>query len=307
MRSRWRYLVPNAITATSIALGLVSIQASLDGHYRSAAWWALYAAFTDKLDGFVARALKASSSFGGQLDSFADFLCFGVAPATLVYGFFRTTPGAGWTDGMRAAMLPALALTYVLCVASRLARFNLTVDSPGAGRFFFGVASTFGGGMLCALFVTLLKYGDPAWSAADPIGADWRLLDGARLDGAMRLLPLMLPATGLLMVSTLRVPKLGRTHRPGVDALQVANLVCGYSLGLARRVPEYLAVGALCYLLVSVYYHCTRPAARAARQPRLFGDEPEADEDPAGAGGSAGGGGALDGEEPRALEAAGRG
>jgi CDP-diacylglycerol--serine O-phosphatidyltransferase len=274
-RSKLRYLAPNAITATSIVLGMISIQRSLDGHYRSAAWWAMFCAFTDKLDGFVARAFKASSAFGAQLDSFADFLSFGVAPATAVYGFFRATPALGWTSGWQAYALPLLALSYVLCVAARLARFNITVDThPGGGRFFYGVASTMAGGALCALFITLLKYGDPGWLPADPIGSDWRLLGPLRLDGAMPLLPFALPLFGYAMVSTLRVPKLGRTRRPMVDALQVANLTAGYSLGLARRVPEYLIAGAIAYLLLSVYYHLTSKAAREARLPPLFEDQP---------------------------------
>ena len=100
-----RYLVPNALTSMSVALGLLSIQASLAGSYRMAAWWAMYCVLTDKLDGLAARALKASSGFGAQLDSFADFLSFGVAPATLVVGFFASRQDLGWTEGWRATAL----------------------------------------------------------------------------------------------------------------------------------------------------------------------------------------------------------
>src|SRR2546428_565183 len=115
-----RYLAPNVVTSLSIAFGLASIESSLSGHYRTAAWWAMFCVLTDKLDGFVARALRATSPFGAQLDSFADFLSFGIAPATLFCAFFRAVPGAGWSEGWCRVAVPLLALVYVFCVAARL-------------------------------------------------------------------------------------------------------------------------------------------------------------------------------------------
>src|SRR5437762_840772 len=83
---RLKDLPPNAITAASVVFALVAIQHAIAGAHRSAVWWVLLCVLSDKLDGSVARALRASSTFGGQLDSFADFLSFGVAPATIFYG-----------------------------------------------------------------------------------------------------------------------------------------------------------------------------------------------------------------------------
>ena len=75
---RLRYLAPNLITAASLVFGLVSLSAAHRGDWRLAGWMIIYAVMCDRLDGLVARRLKATSEFGVQLDSFADFLNFGL-------------------------------------------------------------------------------------------------------------------------------------------------------------------------------------------------------------------------------------
>src|SRR5438094_85515 len=92
----WRYLVPNAITATSLTFAILSVINSIDGNTVPAAWFALYCVLTDKLDGFAARLLGGSSAFGVQFDSFADFASFGVAPAALFYSFLAAAPPLGF-------------------------------------------------------------------------------------------------------------------------------------------------------------------------------------------------------------------
>src|SRR4051812_1624537 len=79
-----RYLAPNLITLSSMIFGLVSLWSAHNGNFALAAWLIIYAVLCDRIDGLVARALKATSELGMQLDSFADFLNFGVAPAYLV-------------------------------------------------------------------------------------------------------------------------------------------------------------------------------------------------------------------------------
>jgi hypothetical protein len=93
-------------------------------------------------------AADASSTFGAQLDSFTDFFSFGVAPTVLIYAFFHATPSAGWTTGPRAILLPIIALGFLICVASRLSRFNATREQPAAKRMFVGWPTTYIGGML---------------------------------------------------------------------------------------------------------------------------------------------------------------
>src|SRR5258706_16081804 len=127
-----RYLVPNAITAASIAFGALSLQASVAGRPVEAAWWILYCVFTDKVDGLVARRLKATSAFGMQLDSLADVIAFGVAPATAPYAFLAAHPEIGWSTGWALWAMRGIAIGYVICTAVRLARFNVISDTPGA-------------------------------------------------------------------------------------------------------------------------------------------------------------------------------
>lgn len=268
-----RFLVPNAVTSIGIAFAAVALQRAIDGEYRTAAWWVMYCVLTDKVDGAVARRLRASSAFGAQLDSFADFFSFGVAPATVLYAFFSSTPSAGWADSTHRLLLSLLVLGYVICVAARLARFNVTVDALSGQRFFFGIPTTYTGGVLAAIFVLLLKYGDPAWTAADPSSDTWRLLGSLRLDGLMPYLPWLLAPAGFGMVSTLRMPKVGPTGRPAVDVLQLIAALAGYSVGLARRLPEYVVAGALVYLLVTFWFHLRSESARAVKLPPLFDDE----------------------------------
>lgn len=274
-----RFLIPNAITAVGIAFAAVALQRAIDGEYRTAAWWVMYCVLTDKLDGAAARRLRASSAFGAQLDSFADFFSFGVAPATVFYAFFSRTPDAGWTDGPHRALLSLLVLGYVICVAARLARFNVTVDALSGQRFFFGIPTTYTGGVLAALFVLVLKYGNPAWTAHDPSSDTWRLLDGLRLDGIAPWLPWLLAPAGFGMVSKLRMPKVGPTGRPAVDIVQLIAALAGYAVGLARRLPEYIVAGALVYLLVTFWYHLRSESARAVKPPPLFKSDDEHEPD----------------------------
>ena len=267
-RSRLRFLAPNLVTATSIVFGLMAVQEAVVGRPRASAWWVLYCVLADKLDGAIARLFKASSAFGMQLDSLSDFLAFGVAPATVIYGFLSRHPEIGWGEGAGLWMLRLVVVVHVVCAAARLARFNIVADVQGSDRFFFGVPTTFAGGMVCALFLSFLKYGDPSWQASE---ATWdpRLLGTVRLDAGMRALPLIMTVMSLAMVSTLRVPKLGRMRILPVDLWIVGNVLFAYTAGWMRILPEWLAFGSLTYLIGSVIYHFASPA-RHVKLPPVF-------------------------------------
>ncbi|HEX8111146.1 MAG TPA: CDP-alcohol phosphatidyltransferase family protein [Kofleriaceae bacterium] len=252
---RFRYYLPSAVTIVGIAFAAIAVQRAVEGQYRTAAWWAMYCLLTDNIDGAIARRLRASSPFGAQLDSFADFFSFGVAPATVFYAFFASTPGAGWSDPVHRGVLSLLVLLLITCVAIRLARFNVTHSVAGAKRFFVGWPTTYIGGMLAALFTLALKYGDPAWAADDPGGDQLRLFGDVRLDGMMRLLPWLLLPASLVMISKLRMPRAALTGRRWVDILLAVTMVVGYGLGLARRLPEYLVAGGVVYMAISLRYH----------------------------------------------------
>ncbi len=116
-------LVPNFITLISLCLGISSIRYALDEKWVIAVSLILIAGFMDGIDGRLARLLNVTSRFGAQLDSLADMVSFGVAPAILLYLWsLHGIPykGVGWT----------FVLFYVTCSALRLARFNSVLEDP---------------------------------------------------------------------------------------------------------------------------------------------------------------------------------
>ena len=118
-----RFLVPNFFTLLSLCAGVTSIRMAIEGRTEPALAFIVAAALLDGVDGNLARALKAQSRFGAELDSLADFVNFGVAPALLVYTWGLTgLKGLGWIA----------VLVFACGMALRLARFNsmLDVDKP---------------------------------------------------------------------------------------------------------------------------------------------------------------------------------
>jgi CDP-diacylglycerol--serine O-phosphatidyltransferase len=235
----------------SIVCAVLAVQAALRGEYMNACWWVIYSTITDKLDGLVARALRASSAIGVQMDSLADLLNYGFVPAAITYGFFHNKPELGWGDPIRSLALVAICCIYALCAAFRLARFNVSQGNPD---FFFGTPTTFAGGMLMTLLLSLGKYGDPAWTAGHHFPG-WRLLGSARLDSLMGLYPYAMLFFGWAMVSRWRVPKSGHIKNRFINGLANANLLGGWTLCLFHLIPEYLVgVGGL-FLLLAGYAH----------------------------------------------------
>ena len=138
-------LFPNMITLAGMCCGLSSIRFAINERWELAVTFIIAAAIIDGMDGRVARLLGATSEFGAQLDSLSDFVCFGVAPALVMYiWLLHDIRGIGW----------AVTLFFVICTALRLARFNTgLVIKPKyswAGQFFTGVPSP-AGGVLCLL------------------------------------------------------------------------------------------------------------------------------------------------------------
>jgi CDP-diacylglycerol---serine O-phosphatidyltransferase len=118
-----RMLVPNFFTLLSLCAGLTAIRMAIEARYDMAIALVVIAALLDGVDGRLARALKAQSKFGAELDSLADFVNFGVAPAVIVF-IWGLTPlkGFGWIA----------VLVFALAMGLRLARFNamIEVDKP---------------------------------------------------------------------------------------------------------------------------------------------------------------------------------
>ena len=133
-----RVILPNMLTLIGVCIGLTSIRFALDGRFELAIIAIMFAALIDGLDGRIARLIKGTSKVGKELDSLTDMISFGVAPAFIMYFWKLNTLGRfGWL----------LCLIYVICVALRLARFNVNSGQEPSWKdnFFEGVPSPAGG------------------------------------------------------------------------------------------------------------------------------------------------------------------
>ena len=120
------YLIPSLFTTGNLICGFFSIISTFNGEYFQASIFIIFANLLDGLDGLVARLTRTTSQFGVELDSLADLVSFGVAPAVLVY-YWALVPWSTW--GWLAACL------YVVCGALRLARFNVQIKNVEKTHF----------------------------------------------------------------------------------------------------------------------------------------------------------------------------
>ena len=136
--TKTRVILPNILTLVGVCIGLTSIKFALDAKYELAIIAIVFAAMIDGLDGRIARLIKGTSKVGKELDSLTDVISFGVAPAFIMYFWSLNKLGKfGWL----------LCLIYVVCVALRLARFNVSSSEESSWRdnFFEGIPSPAGG------------------------------------------------------------------------------------------------------------------------------------------------------------------
>jgi CDP-diacylglycerol---serine O-phosphatidyltransferase len=224
-------MIPNLMTLLGLCAGLTSMRFALEGRFGSAAVAIVVAGAIDGLDGRLARLLKATSRFGAEFDSLADFLCFGVAPAFTLYVWsLQRAGGFGYTP----------CLMFAVCMALRLARFNAALDrAPGpayAYNFFTGVPAPAGAGL--ALFPLFLGL------EAKSLGLGWLM--------AIAQHPLfcafVLIGTALLLVSTLPVWSFKNFKVPHEFVLPMLLGTGTYAAVLVADPWAALAGGGLIYL-----------------------------------------------------------
>ncbi len=185
--SRGSYILPNLLTTGGMFFGFYAIMAALDGRFGYGAMAIIIAGVFDGLDGRVARAINATSAFGKEYDSLADFLSFGIAPAVLIHQWALIPfQRVGW----------AAAFLFAVCGALRLARFNVqhyVQDELVSKRYFQGLPIPAAAGILAA---TVLFYLELGLHSEEGIAAG---------TGLWRWLPLLLTfVLGGLMVSGIR-------------------------------------------------------------------------------------------------------
>ena len=149
-----RTILPNMFTLVGVCIGLTSIKFAFDERFGLAIICIIVAGLIDGLDGRIARLIKGTSQVGKELDSLTDVISFGVAPAFIMYFWQLNTLGrVGWL----------ICLIYVICVALRLARFNVNSETQPSWKdnFFEGMPSPAGGIIvLMPLILSFSGFGD---------------------------------------------------------------------------------------------------------------------------------------------------
>ena len=150
-------LLPSAMTVLAICLGLTSVKYALDGRPTESMALLAAAAILDALDGRIARVLKATSRMGEEIDSLADAVNFGVAPAFIVWSRCCRTP-VGWI----------VVLLYAVCIVLRLARYNalLDADLPAYTKeYFVGMPAPAGAIGAIGPLAAKMQWGDGWWTS----------------------------------------------------------------------------------------------------------------------------------------------
>ena len=177
-----RAMAPNAITAAALCSGLTGIRFAISEQWAAAAVAIIVAGILDGMDGRIARLLKAQSRFGAELDSLADSLSLGTAPAIIIYLWsLSSEPRWGWFA----------ALALAICCALRLARFNAQIDVEEQPHkslgFLTGVPAPMGAGLAFMPFYLWMATGLDVFRSPIFVGP-WLL------------------ATALLMISSMATP-----------------------------------------------------------------------------------------------------
>lgn len=167
-----RVVIPNLITVLAICAGLSGIRLAFEGRFELAVVMVLLAALLDALDGRTARMLKGSSKFGAQMDSLADIVNFGAAPALLLFAFLlHQLESIGWIA----------ALIFAIACALRLARFNVMAEDPDRpawqSAYFVGIPAP-AGAILVMLPIYLGFLGMPVGEAPAVAASIYSVLIG---------------------------------------------------------------------------------------------------------------------------------
>jgi CDP-diacylglycerol--serine O-phosphatidyltransferase len=218
-------LLPNAVTVLALCSGLSAVYFALGGRFELCVAAVGAAALCDALDGRLARLLDATTRIGAELDSLADLVSFGVAPALVLYIWQLEGSRYGWI----------VALVFAVCMMLRLARFNTLLDQedefPFTREFFVGVPAPAAALSAGLPLYTTLHFG-PGWWSADPLVAGWALVVAG----------LMVSRLPTLSFKSVQVPPNYIAPLLVLVALAAAVLITVPFLGLAIVSVVYLAL-----------------------------------------------------------------
>ncbi len=270
---RWfRFAPANLVTSLGMLFGLASLVATHEHRFVDAGWLIIWAVLLDRIDGFVARSLKATSEFGVQMDSFADAINFGVAPAFLMYVSLSSAPILGFESGSGHLLLMAACGLWVLANVFRLAKFNVVADDPDAPKVFFGVPTTLAAGALVTWYLVLHKY-----AAVSAVLGDASAFTGPKLFGALTIgtgvwayIPAAMLAGAFLMVSNVPTPKLVPLRYKAPTVFVLTSVAIGYICGFARYMPDVMALMPTSWLVVSLIWSQVSANARGFEVPAFL-------------------------------------
>lgn len=221
----FRAMVPNAITALALCMGLTGVSQAIVGNWERALAAVILAGVLDGLDGRIARLLRAQSRFGAELDSLSDNIAFGTAPALILFLWsLQTAPRFGWIA----------ALSLAVCCALRLARFNARLDiaeqpHKSAG-FNTGIPAPAGAGLAFVPIYLWLITGNDQFRSWQPVMA-WTVFIAA----------LMISAIPTYSWSSIRIRREWRLFALAGIALLGAALVSAPWITLLAVSALYLA------------------------------------------------------------------
>jgi CDP-diacylglycerol--serine O-phosphatidyltransferase len=237
-------ILPSAMTVAAICLGLSAVKMALDNRPTESMAFLAVAAILDALDGRIARILKATSRMGEEIDSLADAVNFGVAPAFIVYGTLLSQSRIGWI----------VVLLYAVCIVLRLARFNamLDADVPAYEKeYFVGMPAPAGAIGAIGPLAAKMQFGE-GWWTSEPAVVIWMV------------------GVSLLVVSTIPMRKI---HTFSVSPNMVAPLLALLAIGVAAAI----LYGYIVILLIIAAYVIHIPFAIRTR--RFLAAHPEVWED----------------------------
>lgn len=207
-----RAIVPNLVTSLAACAGITSITLSSEGCFREALVALLVACVCDGMDGRIARLLKASSKLGAELDSLADFVNFGVAPAMFMFFWLTGGPTHMNVDPRVVRCVLGCSLFYAMCDCFRLARFNTMLEDepiPYWKHFFTGVPAPGGCWMVLTPYILL-----DSFKVADRWPCAYSLFSSPAFGMAMLLFVGTLMASRLPTISLKSVHISKRAQRP---------------------------------------------------------------------------------------------
>jgi len=240
-------LLPSAMTVAAICFGLSAVKFALDGRYTESMAFLAVAAILDALDGRMARLLKATSKMGEEIDSLADAVNFGVAPALIVYAALLSEARIGWI----------VVLLYAVCIVLRLARYNamLSGDQPEYEKqFFTGMPAPAGAIGAIGPLAAKMQFGDGWWTSEIAVSI-WMI------------------GVSLLVVSTIPMRKI---HTFAIPPRMVVPLLALLAIGVAASIQYgYLVILAIILAYVIHIPFAVRTKDWLSKHPEVWDDKPK--------------------------------